>query len=204
MAENNNFVYNYPLSSDNINIYNPKDVIESSNGKSNDLLERIKIMAFASQYDEELTDTDMVDSTALPTYSIEQGVTAMQSIIDQANEIEKKEREEMILNFVTGFLFWIPLVGEEVGAGLAAMRSVLRLIGAVGDAALLIYEIVKEPDSAFMLVFSYLASAGVGKSGFKAAASYRRIITKKDYESLGAVKTRLDKVETIRSAMCTL
>ncbi|KAL1603425.1 hypothetical protein SLS60_005012 [Paraconiothyrium brasiliense] len=204
IERSNNFFYNYPMpSNDKIKVYNPKDIINGSSGDSDDLLERVKIMATASRWDEELTDTDMVDSTSLPTYSMEQAVSAMQSIIDEANEIEKKEREEMILNFITGILFWVPFAGE-IGTGLTALRSVIRLIGAVGDAALLVYDIVQDPDSAFMSVFSYLATAGVGKSGFKAAASYRRIIVKKDYESLGAVKTRLDKVESIRGSMCTL
>ena len=160
-------------------------------------------MILVSRYDEELSDTDMVDATALPTYSMEQAVVAMQSIFDQASEIEKKEREEMILNFITGILFWVPFVGE-IGTGLATLRSAIRLIGTVGDAAMLVYDIVKDPDNAFMMVFSYLATAGVGKSGFKSAASYRRIISQKDYDSLGSVKTRLDQVENIRGAMCTI
>ncbi|KAF1964360.1 glycoside hydrolase [Bimuria novae-zelandiae CBS 107.79] len=198
------FFHNYPLAdNDKIDVYNPKDVIGDSYSSASDLLDRIKIMTFAAQYDEELLDTDMVDATSLPAFSMQEAVDSMGKIVEKANEIEKADREEMILNFITGLLFWIPFAGEAM-VGMTAVRNVIRLIGAVGDAALTIYDVVKNPDNAFMAAFSYLAGAGVGKAGFKAAASTRRIISKNDYDGLGNVKTNLDKVENIRGGVCSL
>ncbi|KAK3356345.1 hypothetical protein B0T25DRAFT_451345 [Lasiosphaeria hispida] len=36
----------------------------------------------------------------------------MQRIFDKASEIEKKEREEMILAFISALLFFIPIAGQ--------------------------------------------------------------------------------------------
>jgi len=119
--------------------------------------------------------------------------------------MKKKERQEMILNFVMGILFFIPVAGEAAGAaGLTAIRSMLRLIGTVGDAGMLVHDLVENPENAFMTVFSYLAGAGVGRAGFKNAANARRGMSSKEYESLGNVKVKLDKVTSIRGSSCKI
>jgi hypothetical protein len=129
----------------------------------------------------------------------------MEKIVAQANDIKKKEREESILNFIMGLLFFIPVAGEAAGAtGLTAIRSLLRLIGGVGDAGMLVYDLVKDPENAFMTVFSYLAGAGVGRSGFRSAANSRRGMSSKEYNSLGNVKLRLDEVTSIRGNTCKI
>lgn len=56
---------------------------------------------------------------------------------------------------------------------------------------------MNKPDNTFVMIFSYLATMGVGKNDFKGTASFRGIITQKDYCSLGSVKTRLDQVEEV-------
>ncbi|KAL2140528.1 hypothetical protein VTI28DRAFT_3732 [Corynascus sepedonium] len=118
-----------------------------------------------------------------------------------SNEIEKREREEFILDFITGLLFFIPMVGEAVGTSLTTARALLRLIGTAGEAGLAVYTVVQNPENAFMAVFSALAGAGVGRAGFKKGASSRRAMTVKEYNSLGNVKTRLDKVDELRGLM---
>ncbi|KAF1973227.1 putative glycosyl hydrolase, family 18 [Bimuria novae-zelandiae CBS 107.79] len=204
IAWNNNFFFKYPLPADNsIKIYNPKDTIGDSYANATDLLERFSVMNFAAQYDDDLDQVDMTDAGSLPAFSVVEAVDSMEKIVKKADEIEKEERKEMILNFITGFLFWIPFVGEAAGAtGMTAVRTISRLIGGVGDTAQTLYDVVKDPDNAFMAVFSYLAGAGVGRSGFKSAAESRRSIEKKDYDALGNVKVNLDKVESIRGLSC--
>ncbi|KAL2131638.1 hypothetical protein VTI74DRAFT_4792 [Chaetomium olivicolor] len=65
----------------------------------------------------------------------------------------------------------IPFVSEAIGAaGIITARTLLRLIGSVGDAGMAIHDVVEDPSNAFMTVFSYLLGAGVGRAGFKNAA----------------------------------
>ncbi|KAF2730201.1 glycoside hydrolase [Polyplosphaeria fusca] len=194
--------YQYPLADMNkVKIYNPKDIIGGSYPKAADMLDRFKDMQIAAIWDEQMVESDMVDAASLPAFSTDEAVASMEKIVKQANEIKKKEREDFILNFIMGLLFFIPFAGEAA-AGLTAVRTISRLIGEVGDAAVSIYDVVKDPDNAFMSVFSFLAGAGVGKGGFRDAANSRRAISKKDYDSLGALKGELDTLEDLRVVMC--
>ncbi|KAI2782388.1 putative glycosyl hydrolase, family 18 [Daldinia loculata] len=202
MDKQNNFFYNYPLA-DKVTVYNPKEVIGDSFPKATDMLDRFKIVRAYGDWDDLMELSDLVDATSLPSYSTEEAVSSMEKIVEKAGEIEKKQREEFILNFITGLLFWIPFVGEAVGAvGMTTVRSLLRLIGATGDAGVAVYDIVNDPENAFMAVFSYLAGAGLGRAGFRNAANSRRGLTSSEYDSLGGVKTKLDLVESIRGGIC--
>ncbi|KAI0882847.1 putative glycosyl hydrolase, family 18 [Annulohypoxylon maeteangense] len=198
----NNFFYNYPLA-DKVSVYNPKEVIGDSFPKATDMLDRFKTVRMYGNWDDLMELTDLVDATSLPGYSTEEAVASMEKIVEQAGEIEKKQREEFILNFITGLLFWIPIVGEAIGAaGMTTVRSLLRLIGSTGDAGLAVYDIVNNPENAFMAVFSYLAGAGLGRAGFRNAANSRRGLSSSEYDSLGGVKTKLDLVQNIRGNIC--
>jgi hypothetical protein len=202
MDKNFNWFYDYPLANpDKIKIYNPKDIIGNSYSSATDMLDRFQMMQISAIWDEQYVESDQVDATSLPAFSTEEAIASMEKIVDKANDIEKKEREEFILNFIMGMLFFIPFVGEAA-AGLTAVRTIARLIGSVGDAALTIYEVVKDPDNAFMAVFSYVAGAGLGRSGFRNAANSRRGIKENDYNGLGNVKVKLDDVQSLRGKMC--
>lgn len=199
---NDNWFYDYPRTND-FQIYNPKKVIGNSYPKATEMLGRFKILRNVGAFDEFTQMSDLVDATSLPAFSTQEAVESMNKIVEKADEMEKKEREELILNFITGLLFFIPVGGEIAGAaGLTAARNLLRLIGAVGDAGMTIHDLIKDPKNAFMTVFSYLASAGVGRGGFKDAANARRGMSSKEYNSLGNVKVRLDTVTSIRGNMC--
>lgn len=201
---NNNYFKNYPMmNGDKVEIYNPKDIIGDSYPKAQDMLYRFQDMSIAGIWDEQITESDLVDSMSLPAFSTEEAISAMEKIVQKADEIKKAEREEFILNFIMGLLFFIPFVGEAA-AGLTAIRTIARLIGTVGDAAVTIYGVVQDPENAFMTVFSALAGAGVGRGGFKSAAKSRRGMKKTDYDSLGPVKGKLDTVEDLRGGMCPI
>ncbi|KAF1972056.1 glycoside hydrolase [Bimuria novae-zelandiae CBS 107.79] len=172
MLKNNNYLWNYPIPDDNIEIYNPKDVLGASYSNATDMRDRIDVMYQMGNYDGQMDLRDLVDASSLPSFSLEEAIESMAKIVEQANEIEKKERD------------------------------MIRLIGGVGDAALTVYDIVQSPENAFMAVFMYLAGAGVGRSGFRNAANSRRSISKEDLDSLGNVKVRLDKIESLRVRSC--
>ncbi|XDG05350.1 hypothetical protein ABKA04_004965 [Annulohypoxylon sp. FPYF3050] len=204
MDKQNNFFYNYPVP-DKVTVYNPKDIIGDSFPKATDMLDRFKIVRTYGDWDDLMELSDLVDATSLPGYTTEEAVSSMEKIVEQAGEIEKQQREEFILNFITGLLFWIPFVGEAAGAaGMTTARSLLRLIGSTGDAGLAVYDIVKNPENAFMAVFSYLMGAGLGRAGFKKAADSRRSMSSSEYDSLGDVKGKLDMVQDIRSHICPI
>jgi hypothetical protein len=149
--------------------------------------------------------SDLVDAASIPAYSAVEAVEAMEKIAEKADELKKKEREEMILNFIMGILFFIPVAGSAAGAaGLTAVRSMLRLIGAAGEAGMLVHDLIEDPQNAFVTIFSYLAGAGVGRGGFKNAASARRGMSSREFESLGNVRVKLDKLTSIRGSSCKI
>ncbi|XP_014561985.1 glycoside hydrolase family 18 protein [Bipolaris victoriae FI3] len=197
--------YDYPRPSDNIEIYNPKKVIGDSYDTAKETLDRFKIMRIAGLYDEQMQMADLVDAASIPVYSAVEAIEAMEKIVEKANELKKKEREEMILNFIMGILFFIPVAGNAAGSvGLTAVRSMLRLVGTVGEAGLVVYDLVENPENAFLTIFSYVAGAGVGRSGFKNAANARRGMSSKEYQSLGNVKVKLNMLTSIRGSTCKI
>ncbi|KFY07990.1 hypothetical protein V492_06644 [Pseudogymnoascus sp. VKM F-4246] len=204
MEKNDVNFHNYPIAN-KVKIYNPKEIISGSLSNVTELLTRLKIVAQFGDWDELMHLSDLVDATSLPAYSTAEAITSMEKVIEKAEEIKKAEREEFILSFVSGLLFFIPFVGEAAGAaGLTAARTMLRLIGTTGEAGLGIYDLVTHPENAFMSVFTFLAGAGVGRAGFRNAANSRRGVTPDVYNSLGGVKTNLDKVHAIRASICPI
>lgn len=137
----------------------------------------------------------------LPAFSKEGAINSKDKVIENTDEMKKQEREEFILNFISGRLFFVSVVGEAAAASLTGARSLIRFIGAAGEVSLLVYHVTKDFDDAFMTMFSYLASASVGRGGSRNAADPRRGMTSKDNNSLGSFKTNLDRVETIRGAI---
>lgn len=158
-----------------------------------------------AEFEHDLEMSDLTDAGSLPAFAVEEAVAQMEKIVDEANEIEKRRREEFILNMIMGFLFFIPFVGPAGGGAVAAgVRTLLRLIGAAGEAGMAVYGVVSDPDNAFMTVFSTLMGAGFGRGGFRSAANSRRGMSAAEYNGLGNVKPKLDTVSNLRGGMCAL
>lgn len=136
---------------------------------------------------------------------MQMAVDSMQAVVKEADEIKKAEREEMMLNFITGVLFFIPFLGDAAGAaGMTAVRSALELLDAAGNAGLLAYSVVEDPKNAFMTIFSTLAGAGVERAGWRDAAKARRDMSADDIKKLGSVKTKLDLIQDVRVRSCKI
>lgn len=75
---------------------------------------------------------------------------------------------------------------------------------AAGEAGLLAYSIVKDPDNAFMAVFSTLAGAGLNRESWSRAASERRGMKDEDIAKLGSIKDNLIKMNEVRGGLCKL
>jgi hypothetical protein len=209
IEENSNYFYDYPQKG-TVKVFDPKDLIGEGYDESKDLLKRLK--EFQSDGFDEIdmwidgiSWFDMADAAIMPALTMEQAVASMDEVIDSAKEIEKAEREEFILNFISGLLFWIPVIGGAIGgAALAPIRAMLSLIGTAGEAGLLVYDIVKDPDNAFMAIFAALSGAALGRGGFKEAAKARRDMTSGDIKNLGPVKDKLDTVDSLRRTTCSM
>ncbi|QYT04986.1 Chitinase [Trichoderma simmonsii] len=198
--------YKYPERSDDMKVYNPKDLIGKSYDNTKGLIERLKAIESFVDVDGGWMWADLLDASTMPALSLKAAVDNMEAIIKKADEIQKEKREAFILNFVTSFLFFIPVLGEVAGeAGLTAIRSILRLVGNLGDLGLLTYSIVQDPKSAFMVIFAALAGAGVGKSGFRDAADNMRHMGKAEREGLGlSIAKDLDRIWQVRAGVCKI
>ncbi|KAK3901752.1 hypothetical protein C8A05DRAFT_34550 [Staphylotrichum tortipilum] len=140
--------------------------------------------------------SDLTDAGSLPAFAVEEA---------EAKEIEKRQREEFILNITMGFLFFIPFVGLAGGDAIAAgVRSLIRLIGVAGEVGMTVYGVISGQDNAFMTVFSALIGAGFGRGGFRSAANSRRGMDSTEYNSLGNPKPKLATVNNLRGGMCSL
>ncbi len=206
IAQTDHFFYDYPLAdNDKIQVFNPKDIIQAAFPKMDDMIGNFHVMQEWNDLDGLMLDSDLVDATSLPAFSAQEAVANMQAIVDKVKDIQKKQREELILDFLSGALMLIPFVGEEASAaGLVAVGQALRLLTDIGDLATTIYTVVKDPKNAFVAVFGYLATAGVGRDGYKNAAETRRHMSGDEYDKLGNVKTHLDKVQDFLGVTCAI
>ncbi|KAF2223461.1 hypothetical protein BDZ85DRAFT_109795 [Elsinoe ampelina] len=204
ITKQSTFFWNFPtINPDNVEIFNPKIIVGESLTKAQDMLRRSKNMAMWAQWDTDLAISDVVDATSVPASSSEEAIASMETIVEQANDIIKREREEMILNFVSAILFFVPVGGAAASAaGLTALRSALRLIGTAGEAGLAVYGIVQDPKSAVIAILGFLLNAGGGRGSFKSAAGSRRGMSQNEYNGLGGVKVSLDRSGLLRGGVC--
>lgn len=206
IAWNSIFFHNFPtMDSDKVKIDNPKDIISKALPDAQGLLDRYRDMKTFAEFENDIEMSDLTDAGSLPAFAVDEAVVQMEKIVEEAKEIEKRQREEFILNMIMGFLFFIPFIGPTGGGVIAAgVRSLIRLIGVAGDVGMAVYGVVSDPDNAFMTVFSTLLGAGFGRSGFRNAANSRRGMSSAEYSSLGNIKPKLDTLNNLRSGMCSL
>ncbi|KAK3196417.1 hypothetical protein K4F52_000299 [Lecanicillium sp. MT-2017a] len=204
--EQDDWWYNYPNGDPKkVEVYNPKTLVGDSHEKAADIVDNLKIIRDFTDYDDVLPWSDAVDAMSLPALALRTAVENMQEISDKADEIEKREREEFILNMIMGILFFIPFVGEAAAAGLTAARSLIRLIGEVGDIALTVYGVVENPNDAFGAIFGYLVGrGGVSNTKLANAAGKRRSIKDGDLKDIKSIKADIDVMQEIRKGVCSL
>ncbi|KAL6901286.1 hypothetical protein GGI43DRAFT_383617 [Trichoderma evansii] len=184
---------------DDVKVSNPKDIIGDTDDKSRDLLSRLNVLITMADYDGLEDPADLVDAAMLPALSINSAVSSMGEDTKQAEEIKKAERQEMILSFITGVLFFIPFVGSAAGAaGLTTVRTILGMLGPATDAGLLTWG----PGNAFATIFSTLATAGIGAGGWGKAARVKRGMSSKDIDALGSIKDRVNQFEGVKVTSC--
>jgi hypothetical protein len=192
----------FPLA-DAINVNDPKSLIESSYGKMQAFSADLGTQTFWSEWGvQDATIGDLVDAAAIPVLLTQSAVYYMGEVVEAADEISEQERKDMILNFIMGFLMLLPGVGAVAGsAGMLALRSIIRLLGNIGDAALAVYDIVDQPENAVSTIFLLLLGAG-GRSSrsFTLSADKRRGMTEKELASVSSIRSDLDKITVCRTS----
>lgn len=201
-CDENMYWTGYPMRAPNVDIQDPKDAIADGIVMLRNLHEDLADAALAAANDLYPDDlADVVDAATIPVLMAREAVDAMKQVVEEAEDIEEQQRKQMILNFVLGILMFIPAAGEAIGAvGLTTLARVITLIGDVGATAFGVYEIVEDPESAVVVIFSLLMGAGGGGRGdFRKAGSTRRGMKEKDYAGLGTkIRAQMNKVSTKR------
>lgn len=84
---NNDFWCKYPVN-DNVNIFNPKDLIGQRYDASMDLLGHLKVLQ-ADGYDESLFWFDLAHASLLPAFTMEEVVTSTNKIVKEKQDSRK-------------------------------------------------------------------------------------------------------------------
>ncbi|KAG8410935.1 hypothetical protein J3458_016500 [Metarhizium acridum] len=137
--------------------------------------------------------TDTVDATALPVLMIVAAVDSMEQIKEAGEKIEEEERKNIILLALTAVFFVIPGLGEALGAvsGIAAIARLATIIAEAGGAGLGVYNIVNDPKSAPLEIFSMLmgglAVKGAARGWIGEAAGMRRAMDATHVKGMGRI-----------------
>ncbi|KAI8297899.1 Mutanase [Colletotrichum sp. SAR11_59] len=175
-----------PVSSNNVKVSNPKDVIEAAMPSIGDLSMRVLNMYVMAGLGYAEDTGDMVTAVAMPVLMLEGVIENMKQIKSIGAEQREREKKALILEILSIVLFVLPFAGEIVGAafgGAAMVARIATLIGEVGNAALTIESIVSDPVSAPFAVLSLLigpyggASERTSSQAIAEAAAARRALS---------------------------
>ena len=132
-----------------------------------------------------------------PDFMTEFAVQSMERVAEVAGDFEAAEMKELILSFVMAFLMAVPAIGSAAEAiGWATIGRIIALTGHLGNAALIAYGIVEDPDSAVTQVLVALMPVR-GSGGFSKAAKIRRGMSAKESAALSSFFQ--DKSKVLRS-----
>jgi chitinase len=198
--DTNTFWTNFSLAGDII-VPNPKDLIAGSYDKTQDFTRSLAIQRAFMPYGVNVAQmSDLVDAVSVPALLAASAVDSMSNVVEAADDITADERKAMILNFVMAVLLLIPGVGEIAdAAGLAALRTMITLVGDTENIALGIYGIVEDPQSAVFAMFGLLLGGGGSGKSFIDAAATRRRFSDEDKTTLAPIRGNLDKISNVRS-----
>lgn len=156
-----------PVSSNNVHVSDPKDVIEAALPSIQEL--SMRVLGFYVMTGLGYADDagDMVMAVAMPILMLEGVIASMEQIKSIGAEQREREKKALILEILSIVLFVLPFAGEIVGAafgGAAMVARIATLIGEVGNAALTIESIVSDPVSAPFAVLALLVGPYGGAS----------------------------------------
>ncbi|GAB7356620.1 hypothetical protein MBLNU459_g7342t1 [Dothideomycetes sp. NU459] len=152
-------------------------------------------------------DADVIDALDTVVYSVDAALASMQQVYDigtQAEAAAEEERKDLILLFVSAFLLVVPGLGEELDliADASIFARMGSLIGDVGDAALTLYGVYEDPNSAPLAIAGLLIGGALrgDESVLRDAAALRRATSDDTIAALGVrTANNLKKLAPIRA-----
>ncbi|KAF9894646.1 hypothetical protein FE257_006534 [Aspergillus nanangensis] len=197
--------YEIPITDDYSadDVADPKDTAKKGLDRSGNLTPQIKKALFQMSTDTWIGDgMDLVDSVSMPILMVAHAVEQMGTVADVADEIDEAQKQAIIAGFLGALLFMIPIAGEILGSieELADVGAVLSLAGDVGNAAMGVSDIVKDPDNAPLAIMDLLFVPGslADAASIAKAAKYRREMKPENVAKLGEkVSGRLDSIKKV-------
>lgn len=205
----NTWLYNYPRRKAEIDIPNPKDVVEAARGNLTNINEEYETMfedIGLATYDGSIADA--VEVLAVPVFMLRDAIDSMKEVKEIAKEIDEENKKNLILKIVEAVLFLIPFVGGALGAlgrtG-AALARFLSAVDAAGSAGLSVYEMVENPEMAPVAILGMILGGLGTPSGrtYRTVATSKRDMTPEMRANMGKSFREFNpKVESITSKMC--
>jgi hypothetical protein len=136
---------------------------------------------------------------AMPVSFMQQAIENMAQVRAIGDKVLDQERMSLIFTILSVVFMVIPFIGQALAAETAVFLQIagriMALIGAAGNAGLVVYDIIQDPLMAPMAILGSLAG-GVGRSGrdVKKLADAKRSMKAEDIAKLGDVFKRNDKV----------
>lgn len=184
------WVHGQPKIRPDFKVPNPKDSIATSLKNITEMSAFLNdAVADMDALTSDAIDSHVVDGSSMPVFMVSSAVDAMQQVYDIGNEVEQKEREKIIMLFLTAILFIIPGVGEGLAAvtGIAAIARLAAILAEAGGAALAFKDMAENPENAPFDIFGILLGGMALRSSksFSQAAAVRRGISVQDIGKLG-------------------
>ncbi|KAI0191619.1 hypothetical protein F4808DRAFT_476023 [Astrocystis sublimbata] len=153
-------------------------------------------------------------------FMLQQAVDSMAQAKELGKQEEKEEEEEerkrkanLILLIISVVLFFVPVVGQEVAAGLgfANLARIIAIAGELGNAALATYDTVNDPASAVVNILGGLFGVGgIVKAsrdakGIASIAKWRKGMKASEISSLGKIFQDGDtKIQSLLGKVCKI
>jgi chitinase len=164
---------NYPkkASDDDINVGNPKALIEASMDNITALRTSLLGsyasvgMSFYEDGPDNASAIDAVVGYAMPILQLNQAISSMKDIKDIGEKAKEEAKKQLIFEILSIVFMVIPFVGEALGPLIGSAASLSRialLIGEAGNGALTVADIIEDPESAPFAIMGLIAGAGVG------------------------------------------
>jgi hypothetical protein len=178
------FWRNYPKLKDNFNLTDPSDIIKNAYDKTKALLAENEVQMTKAEF-RFASWGDIANTLVLPAMSMSAAVQNMEGIVKIANEKIEQDRKQGIAAIVTAIFFFVPFIGEGLGAiGLATLRTIIDLAGTFADIGYSIYDTLKDPKNALSNILGIIFAAGPLKGAFRAASAEWRALRQEKIENL--------------------
>ena len=170
-----------PKAKSDFKVPSPKETIEAAGGG----MEKLDNTLAATLLDMVLgqwggSGEHTVQSLALPVFMISQAIESMNTVKDIGQQVEDKERRDLIMTIVSAVVMAIPFAGELGTAifGATQIARIALLIGTAADVAVSVANAVDDPESAIGMALGMVMGTMGGFSrtpkGFRSIGELRR------------------------------